>query len=116
MLQDLNNHGFLPPISFKPEPDIWNKPDEKQESLKVGIKTYTVDINSETVLIYLLIFNIGLAKALLKFIVLLKKIFRGRNLTMGRQFYVMKKNLLAVEALQVFKQRSRSIVNKTTTK
>ena len=49
MLQDLKNHGPLPPISFTPDPTIGKKPDEKQDSLKVEIKTQPGESCSKTV-------------------------------------------------------------------
>ena len=47
MLQDLNNRGIPPLISFKTTPEIINKPDKNQESLKVEIKTQTGETNSK---------------------------------------------------------------------
>ena len=46
------------------------------------------------VLLYVQIFKTGSDKALLKFLVLLKKILKGQNLTTCPQWYVMANNLL----------------------
>ena len=81
MLHDLNNLGTPPPISFKPNPEIGNKPGKKQESVKVDIKTHPREINIEMIFLNILTFNTDLVKSLLKFLVQLK-IFKGQNLTM----------------------------------
>lgn len=47
------------------------------------------EINSNTVLIYILIFKVGLSNALLKLLVLLKNILRDKNLAMCPHMYVM---------------------------
>ena len=60
----------------------------------------------KTVFIYVLIFNTVLAKALFMLIFVLKKTLKGNNLTMGHYLYTMTENILAVEALRVFEQKS----------
>ena len=53
-------------------PSIGKKPDKKVKYLKVEIKTHPVETNSKTVLINVPIFKTRSAKALLKFLFLLK--------------------------------------------
>ena len=83
ILQDLNKHGPPPSISFKPYPTIGKKSDKKQALIKVDIKSQLGDINIETVSFYTLIFKTGSTEALLRFLILLKKIPNSQNLTTG---------------------------------
>ena len=52
LLHDINNSGLPPPISFKPNPIISKKPDEKHYSLKVEINNHPVNNNGRTVSLY----------------------------------------------------------------
>ena len=83
ILQAIKNHGPPPSISFKPDPSIGKKPNEKVDSMRFKIKTHTVNIDSKIVSLYLMIFNTMSAKANLKFLILLKKILKGHNLKTG---------------------------------
>ena len=86
----------MPQISFKPYLKIGNKPDEKQDLLKVEMNTHPRNINSNMVFVYIPIVKTGSSKALLKLLVLLKKILKDQNLTTVPQMYSMMKNLLYV--------------------
>ena len=87
------------------ENTIWNKPDKKQDSLKVNIKTQSGEICIKIVSIDVLVFNTDLAKALLKLLVWLNKILKDLNLNIGQQLHAMKNIFLAGEALQFFEQK-----------
>ena len=102
MFQNLKKCGPPPPIYFNYDPIIGNQSDKNQNYLKVEIKTQPGEVNIKNVSLYILIFKTSLAESLLKFLVLLKKILKDWNLTTGPQYYVLTKNLLAVEAIQVF--------------
>ena len=97
MIQDLNNHGIMPPISFNTDPTIGNKPHQNQDSLKVKINTNKGDINKKTVLIFISIFNTSLDEAPLKIIFLLEQILKYQNLNTGSQCYVMIDSILSEE-------------------
>ena len=75
--------------------------------LKVEIDTKISDTNSETVSTYVPIFKTGSIEALLKFLVLLKDILKGKNLKTSPHNYAMTKNILTREALQVFEQKTQ---------
>ena len=68
-------------------------PTEKLDSLKVDINTQTGYRYSETVVIYLLLFQVGSPKALLKFVKIIHKIIRGQDLSTGPQTFGMTLNL-----------------------
>ena len=74
---DLNKRGPPPPVSFKTKLTIVKKPDNKQDYLKVDIRTHTWEINSKVVSFYIPIFSTGLDESLLKFLFLLNKILKG---------------------------------------
>ena len=44
MIRDPKNHGPFLPLSFNPEPEIGNKP-ENQDYIKIEINTQTENIN-----------------------------------------------------------------------
>ena len=112
MLQDLKNLGMMPPVSFNPDPIIGKKPDKNQYSLNVDVKTHPGEINIKIVLLYIHISKTSSAKALLKFLFILKKILKGQNLKRGPKFYVTTKNTLAGESLQDCKINIRGPVMK----
>ena len=58
------------------------------------------------VLLYILILKTGRAEALLKFLLILNNILKGRNLTTGTKCYSTINNLLNAESLQVFDHKS----------
>ena len=66
--------------------EIVNKPNKKQECIKVDIKTQPGEINSKMASLYVPVFRSGLDKSLLKFLIFLKKTLKGQNLTMGPQY------------------------------
>ena len=99
ILQDIENRGPLPQISFKPDPSIGKKPNKKGDSLKVDKKTHPGETDSETVSIYVLILNTGLAESLLKFLLFLKKHSMENNPQTGPQRNATTKPLLYREAL-----------------
>ena len=84
-------------------------------SPKVSINNQPGEINSEMISIYILIFNTGLTEAGLQFLFLLNKIIMGKNLTTTPQYHVMKNNLMALEALQVFKHKPQAFGDETMT-
>ena len=59
MLQYPKNCSPTPPISFNANPNIINKPEKNQDSLKVEIRTHPGGGSSETVYPYLPIFKNG---------------------------------------------------------
>ena len=61
--------------------------------------------------LYILNLNLGLSKTLSNFLVFLKKIFKGQNMTTGPQWYAMKKNLPEGNSLQDFEQKVCPILN-----
>ena len=65
--------------------------------------------------LYVPIFRTGLDESLLKFLVLLKKILNGQNLTTKYQWYMTKNNLLTGENFCAFEQKVRSTGNKNMT-
>ena len=71
-LQDLNNCGSTPQIYFKPDLMIVNKLDDKKESIKTKMYFF---------------------KAILKILVLLKKILKFQNLATVPQMYATTKTL-----------------------
>ena len=85
---------MLPPMFFNTNPTIGKKPDKKQDSLNVYIKTYPGGINRKTALICILVFKNGLPNALLKFLFILKKLLKAWNLTTVPQMYFMINNPL----------------------
>ena len=68
------------------------------------------------VTLYVTIFKTGSDKALLKFLVLLKKIIKGQNLATLYQWYVMADNLLIGYNPCAFEHKCRATGNKTMTK
>ena len=66
-------------------------------------------------MLYVLLFKNGSSKALLKLLINLKKVMKGRNLKMYPQRDAMTKNLVSGESLWVFKYKVRKAVNKTAT-
>ena len=71
-------------------------------------------MNSKTVLLYTPIFKTGgYAKALLKFIILLKNILKGQNLIAGPQIYAMMHKLLEGYSFQCSEHKYQEYWNKT---
>ena len=64
---------------------------------------------------YTPIFKIGISKALLNFLKLLKKIIEGQNLRTGPQCFDMTNNILTGENLWIFKHKFRLNINDTMT-
>ena len=112
MLQDLKKCGLPPQISFKPDPTTWKKPDKNKYSLKVEINTQSGYMNRKMVSIYTPIFNTGSVEALLKFLVILKKIMKDQNLTNGPHCYTTTNNIIFGEALRVSNQKYQENINK----
>ena len=81
-------------------------PTEKLDSLKVDINTQTGYRYSETVVIYLLLFQVGSPEALLKFVKIIHKIIRGQDLSTGPQTFGMTLNLGIGGALRLLEQKS----------
>ena len=104
-------HNIQDLIYFNTNPKIGNKTDKKQDSLKSKTKNYPGEINSKMVSLYIPIFKTGLTKVLIKLLIHLKKITKGQKLNTDAQCYAMTRNLLAEEALQVFKQKLRGTGN-----
>ena len=101
LLQHTNNSGAPPQISFNTNPTTRKKPDKKQYLLKVDMKNNMEEVNSETVSIYITMFNTGTAMELLKFLIILNNTLKGQDLTTGPQMYAIEKKFLAGEALRV---------------
>ena len=80
---------------------------EKSEYLKVNKNTQPGDREIETVEIYVPLFWMGIPETLLKFVTLLQKIIRVRDLSTVPQKFGMKKNLVSGEALQVFEHKDQ---------
>ena len=95
ILQDINNLGLLPLISYYPNTLIGKKPIDKVDSPKIEIKTQAGEIYSKKVSLYLPIFKNRLSKALLRLLFLLKIIINVQNLKIGSQRYDMRKNIFA---------------------
>ena len=113
--QYLKNIRTPPPISFSIDTMVGKKPDEKQDSLKVKIKTQPGETNSKAVLLYVPIINIWSTKAMLKLLILPNNILRGKNLkTVPHCNYIIN-NILTGEALWFFEQKAWEKGNKTTT-
>ena len=102
LLRDLKNCGSSPPIYFKPGPIIVKKNNEKQDSFKVKIKTQSGNIPIKAVSLYIWIFNTGSSEALLRFLIILKKIYKGYNMKTFPHVYSMTNNILPVDALRFF--------------
>ena len=94
---------------------VGNKTDEKQDSLKVKIKTQPGETNRKAVLLYVTILNTGSTKAMLKLLMLPNNILRGKNLKTGPYCNYIINNILTGEALWFFGQKYREKGNKTTT-
>ena len=107
MLQELKNHGPIPPIYFKPNPTIGKRTNKNQDSLKFDIKTQTWDIIIEMLSLYMPMFYTSSDESLLKLLTLMNKILKNQNLITGPKYYVMANNLLSREALQVFEHKYR---------
>ena len=73
-----------------------------------------VEANSEMVILYFTIFNTISAEALLKLLMILRKIFKGNNIKTGPQHWSTTKNILAGEALLYFEQKVREKGNTIT--
>ena len=86
---------------------------KRQDSLKIKINIQPGYINRKTIYFYILIFNNGLDEALLKFLILLKKIIKVQNLTMVTKCFGLTKNILTGDTLQFFEQKDQSIGNET---
>ena len=94
-----------PPISYRSNPTLGKTPTDKLDSLKVDIKTQPGDRDSKTVVIYMPLFWTGSPEALLNFVILLKNIIRGQDLSTGPQKFGMTRKLVTGEALRVFEQK-----------
>ena len=95
-------------ISNNIYPLIILNPNEKLDSIRVEINFKIGERDRNTLYIYVPIFKTGLVNALIKFLVLLKKIRKFQNLTTGTHRYVITKNLLEGKSLQVFEQKTRA--------
>ena len=102
-----NNWGPPPLISYKANATIGKTLMDKLEYLKVNINTQPGERDSETVDIYVPMFHTGSPEALIKFINLLHKIIRSKELSTVPQNFGMTRNLVIGEPLQVFEQKSK---------
>ena len=59
--EDWKTRGLLPPISYTPNVTIVKTPTDKSDSLNVDIKTQPGDKDTETVAIYVPLFQTGSA-------------------------------------------------------
>ena len=73
----------MTPILFKLDCKIGKKPNKKQESLKVKIKIQLGDTNIKIIFIFIITFRVKISEALLKLLVILKKILTGNNIKSG---------------------------------
>ena len=102
---NLKNSRLPPQIFYKPNPTIGKTLTDKSDSLMVDIKTQPGDRDSKTVVIYMPLFWTGSPEALLNFVILLKNIIRGQDLSTGPQKFGMTRKLVTGEALRVFEQK-----------
>ena len=112
LLQELNNHGPPPLISFKNYPPIRKNPGKKQDSLKVKINTQPGEADSKNIFLYVPISKNDYTKALLKFLVILNN-YKGKEPKYAPPKVCNDEKLLMVESLRVFEQKVRASVNKT---
>ena len=82
-------------------------PTENLDSLKVDIKTQPVEKDSETVVIYMPLFQIVSPNANLNFVTILQSTIKGQYLSTGPQNFGMTENLVVGEALRVFGQKAQ---------
>ena len=77
---DWNNCEKSPTIFYKTDPTIGKTPTENSDSLKFHIKNQPGERDSETVAMYVPLFQTGIPEDLLKFLKLLHKIIQGQDL------------------------------------
>ena len=98
----LNTPGPPPPIAYKPDPMIGKTPTDKSDSLMVDVKTQLEDRDSKIMEMYVLLFRLEIPEALLKFLMMLKNIIKGQDLSTGSQKYRISHNIMFREYLQTF--------------
>ena len=96
LIHYFNNSGTPNPISSNTDPIIFNKPEEKKDSLKMDIKTQPGEVNIKDISLYIPFFKTSSLEALIKLLLLLKKIIKSQNLTTIPQIYAMPNNILTV--------------------
>ena len=101
------NRVPTPPISHKTNVTIGKTLTGKSESLKVNINTQAGESDSEMVAIYVPLFRTVIPEDLLKFVTLLHKIFRGKDLSTVTQNFGTTQNLVGGESQQVFEQKAQ---------
>ena len=104
--ENRNNHGPTPTISYKFDLTIGNTPEDKSDSIKVGIKTQPGDRERKMVVIYVPMFRTGSPEALLSFVTILHNIIQVQDLSTGPHRVGMTKNLVVREVLRVFYQKN----------
>ena len=105
--EDRKNRVPTPPISHKTNVTIGKTLTGKSESLKVNINTQAGESDSEMVAIYVPLFRTVIPEDLLKFVTLLHKIFRGKDLSTVTQNFGTTQNLVGGESQQVFEQKAQ---------
>ena len=95
-----------PPISYKPEPKIEDTHSYKAEYLKVDIKNQPGERDRKTVAIHMTVFMPGSPESLLKFVAILNKIIKGKDLSTQPQRYGMTRNPFMRYSLQVFEHKT----------
>ena len=88
-----------PPIYYKTGVNLGKTPTYKSDYLKVNINTQPSERGSETVAIYVTLFQTGSTEALHKLVTLLHKIIRGQDLSTGTKKFGVTRNLVVVESL-----------------
>ena len=91
-----------PPIYYKTGVNLGKTPTYKSDYLKVNINTQPSERGSETVAIYVTLFQTGSTEALHKLVTLLHKIIRGQDLSTLPPKFGMTSSMVVEEGLQVF--------------
>ena len=84
----------MPPISYSHKSMVGVKPEDKQDLLKVYINTQLGEANSDTILLYVQIFNTWSYEVILKLLTHPKKIINGQSLTTAPHRYATNNNIL----------------------
>ena len=74
----------------------------KVYSLKVDIKTQPRDKYIKTVAIYMPLFRTGIPEAILKFVIIINNIIKGKDMSTVPHNYGMTHNLVILGSLRVF--------------